>query len=128
MARSSAVSSKGGLRKGGSSSLPSFMALIEVLIVISWMGKVQSSLTCMRYRLKVKHLSTFIDEEKDDGLVLIFGDGRDLSGDPGEFLVREPDLCPLAVYVFRHDDGCPVGLEWGRGGLVLRREEEDWKP
>ena len=38
VARSSAVSRRGGLRKGGRSSLPSFMAWTEVLIVISWIA------------------------------------------------------------------------------------------
>lgn len=70
------------------------------------------------------YLSAFIDEEENDGVVRIFGGGSDLSGDPSEFLVREPNFCPLAVYVFRHDWRCPGGGDEGGVGRKFRKEED----
>ena len=70
------------------------------------------------------YLSAFIDEEENDGVVRIFGGGSDLSGDPSEFLVREPNFCPLAVYVFRHDWRCPGGGDEGGVGRKFRTEED----
>ena len=51
------------------------------------------------------YLAAFICEDELDGVVCVPGDRDDLAGYPAEFLVREPDLRALAVYVFRHG-GC----------------------
>jgi len=107
VAKSSAVSSKGGLRRGGRPSLFSLISFPVVLMTISW-GKVRGG---RAEKAVVTDLASLVDEDELDGVVTRLCDTDDLCGNPGVVLVLEPDTGALAVYVFSH-------------GLTSKRSEE----
>lgn len=112
VARSSAVSSRGGLRSGGRSSRPSLISFTVVLIDISYVHvKGQREPNKLKYyshyerkQCNATHLAAVIDEDKLDGVVWVSCERRNFAGYPGQLLVGEPDLGPFAVNVFRHED------------------------
>ena len=71
-------------------------------VVSCWHGEVQET---------AAYLAAFICEDELDGVVCVPRDRDDLAGYPAEFLVREPDLRALAVYVFRHG-GCKSEVDF----------------
>lgn len=71
VARSSAVSSNGGLRKGGRVSLPSLISLPVVFMVNSWNMVLQGN---RKYVTGVANLAALVNEDKFYGIIVAPGD------------------------------------------------------
>lgn len=99
VAKSSAVSRRGGFRKGGRPSLPSFISFVVVLMVISCGN---DEYQCKDMDIWYAYLAALINEDELDSIRRPLYNGRNLCGYPGIVLVLEPYAGALAVYVLRH--------------------------
>jgi hypothetical protein len=102
VARSSAVSSRGGFRKGGRSSWPSLIALTVVSTVISWKP---SEVASVIKRDAWTDLAPVVDKGKFDFVARASDNICDLCGNPTLFFICEPDPGSLAVNVLCHGPG-----------------------
>lgn len=75
----------------------------------------------MRERVEEMNLSAFIYKGELD-VVICFGLGGDLCGDPAELLVRKPNSGALAVYVFGHVRRAGGRAGGRRGRVVTSRQ------
>jgi hypothetical protein len=78
VAKSSAVSSNGGLHNGGKPSLPSLISFPMVLVVISCNATVQKASSALIYR--PAYLPAFINKDEFDAVVWALGDLCNLCG------------------------------------------------
>ena len=106
VARSSAVSSRGGFRKGGRSSWPSLIALTVVSTAISWnKPRLSEAGSVIIKRDAWTDLAPVVDKGKFDFIVRALEDICDLCGNPTLFFIGEPDPGSLGVNVLCHGPG-----------------------
>jgi len=103
VAKSSAVSNRGGFRKGGRLSLPSLISFPVVSIVTSYLERLAKR--PQRARTKTMYLPSLINKLQLDIVAGSSSDDSALCGYPPQLLVREPYTGSLRIHIVCHGGG-----------------------